>query len=118
MRSVHYGVIFYLLRYIHTTVLPLRISVTRSYQYCSPRDKGLCVSFFQVFIKFRLDANLTFLYFPIYFLESMNSKLPACKKLLFEKQYSFQEINVSKELNMRGIASLSLKLEVTDNQFN
>ena len=43
-----------------------------------------------------LDVILTFLFFPIYYLECMSLKLPAYKKILFKKQQRFPEINRQK----------------------
>ena len=85
MRWVDCRVFFYLLRYMHVTVPPLTISVT-ILSVLFPKEKGLRVSFFQVFLKFRVRCNFDFSFFPYLFLECMSLKLPSWNKILFKKQ--------------------------------
>ena len=86
MRWVHYRVIFYLLRYIYVTAPPLTISVTFSCQYCSPKAKGLRVSFFQVLIKFRVRCYFDFSFFPYLLFIMHEFKAPSMQKILFNSR--------------------------------
>ena len=63
--------------------------LTLSCQYCSPRDERLRVSFFQVFIKFRVRCEFDFSFFPYLLFRMHEFKAPCMQKIIVWKTIQF-----------------------------